>query len=298
MNWYKNNKEEWKEIIEIVSFETKKTFYMIEKDIIQSMFLYELSNSEFPFVFKGGTSLSKALNLIDRFSEDLDISASRKLTKSEKKGTNSLILKIADQLGLSINNGYEIKSGYDYNKYVFNYNSLLNNEQLEIIVETNYYFPVYPIVKHSIQNFVNVFFEKNNITIPLDFVEGKFDMNVQSLERTFIDKVFAVCDYKIQNMMDRDSRHLYDIAKIYPHIKINEELVSLIKVVRADRMRSKNNPSAQLVYNINNLLISIIETNFFEKDFNFLTKKLLYEECTYEEVINNGIKKIIEHNIF
>ncbi|MGN0331219.1 MAG: nucleotidyl transferase AbiEii/AbiGii toxin family protein [Kineothrix sp.] len=39
---------------------------MIEKDTIQSMFLFELAKSELPFVFKGGTSLSKAYNLIDR----------------------------------------------------------------------------------------------------------------------------------------------------------------------------------------------------------------------------------------
>ena len=48
-------------------------------------------------------------------------------------------------------------------------------------------------------------------------------MNVQSLERTFIDKVFAVCDYKIQNMMDRDSRHLDDIAKILPKMNFRDK---------------------------------------------------------------------------
>ena len=30
---------------------------MVEKDSIQSMFLFELAKSELPFVFKGGTSL-------------------------------------------------------------------------------------------------------------------------------------------------------------------------------------------------------------------------------------------------
>lgn len=58
MNWYKNNKQEWKQIIETVSSETKRSNQMIEKDIIQSMVLYEISKEEIPFVFKGGTSLS------------------------------------------------------------------------------------------------------------------------------------------------------------------------------------------------------------------------------------------------
>ena len=38
---------------------------MVEKDTIQSMLLLELSKSGLPFVFKGGTSLSKAYGLID-----------------------------------------------------------------------------------------------------------------------------------------------------------------------------------------------------------------------------------------
>ena len=74
MNWYKDNKSEWKEIIATVAREFGRTALMVEKDTIQSMFLYELAKVELPFVFKGGTSLSKAYNLIDRFSEDIDLS--------------------------------------------------------------------------------------------------------------------------------------------------------------------------------------------------------------------------------
>ena len=77
MNWYKEYRREWKEIIETVARELKRTELMVEKDTIQSMFLLELSKSELPFVFKGGTSLSKTYNLIDRFSEDIPGNAAR-----------------------------------------------------------------------------------------------------------------------------------------------------------------------------------------------------------------------------
>lgn len=43
MNWYKVNKSEWKEIIETVARELGRTELMVEKDTIQSMFLYELA---------------------------------------------------------------------------------------------------------------------------------------------------------------------------------------------------------------------------------------------------------------
>ena len=92
---------------------------MIEKDTVQSMFLYELSKAEIPFVFKGGTSLSKAYEVIDRFSEDIDLSMNRKPTESEKKSSKIAILKTGKMLGMNINNPGKIKSRYDYNMYVF-----------------------------------------------------------------------------------------------------------------------------------------------------------------------------------
>ena len=85
MNWYKNHYIEWKEVLETVSREIKKAEILVEKDTIQSMFLNELSKVNLPFVFKGGTSLSKAYNLINRFSEDIDLSMQKKTTQTEKK---------------------------------------------------------------------------------------------------------------------------------------------------------------------------------------------------------------------
>ena len=78
MNWYKNHYIEWKEVLETVSREIRKAEILVEKDTIQSMFLNELSKVNLPFVFKGGTSLSKAYNLINRFSEDIDLSMQKK----------------------------------------------------------------------------------------------------------------------------------------------------------------------------------------------------------------------------
>lgn len=93
-------------------------------------------------------------------------------------------------------------------------------------------------------------------------------------------------------MMDRDSRHLYDIAKIEPLIVYNNSFKDLISRVRLDRMNSKNNPSANPKYNINLLLREIIISDFYKSDYNNITSKLLYEDYSYDESINNGIKKV------
>ena len=235
MSWYSEYRNEWKEIIEAVARECKRAELMVEKDTVQSMFLLELSKIDLPFVFKGGTSLSKAYNLIDRFSEDIDLSMNRKPTQTERKASKEHIVEIAKSLGMELTNPFEAAT---------------------VI------------------------------------------MNVQSLERTFIDKIFAICDYRIQNMQDRDSRHLYDICKLLPVIKMDLKLDELIDTVRNDRMHSKNNPSAQLEYNIPEMLKEIISSRFYEPDYRNVTQKLLYEDISYDYAIENGIAVVAESEVF
>ena len=298
MNWYREYQTEWKEIIETVARELGRSEQMVEKDTIQSIFLFELAKSELPFVFKGGTSLSKVYNLIDRFSEDIDLSMNRRPTQSERVKSKELIIEIAENLGLVLSNPEEIKSRYDYNKYVFKYDSLFSVIPLEIIIETSYYQSVYPVDKHVVGSFVGRFCLDRNIILPVPFEAAEVMMNVQSIERTFVDKVFAVCDYKIQNMQDRDSRHLYDICKLLQEVELNEELDKLIDMVRDDRMQSKNNPSAQLEYIIPDMLKEIIRSRFYEPDYKNVTQKLLYEDISYDYAIENGIAIVAESDVF
>ncbi len=297
MNWHKSYKDEWIKTIEAISTIENKSVVLIEKDIIQSMFLYKLANSNPSFVFKGGTSLSKAFQTINRFSEDLDISMSNKPTDSEKRKTKETILSIASELGLELINPDMIKSRFDFNRYVFRYESLFDEDELELIVETSFYQVSYPVEKKTIHSYVGDYCISNNIKLPFPFIY-EFEMNVQTIERTFIDKVFAVCDYRIENMEERDSRHLYDIAKIIPLVKIDESLDKLIDDVRDDRMMSKNNPSANLMYNINSMLKEIIDSRFYERDYKTITSKLLYENYSYEDAIKEGIYKLLDTDVF
>ena len=298
MSWYSEYRNEWKEIIEAVARECKRAELMVEKDTVQSMFLLELSKINLPFVFKGGTSLSKAYNLIDRFSEDIDLSMNRKPTQTERKASKEHIVEIAKSLGMELTNPDQIKSRHDYNMYVFSYDSLFSAKPMEIIVETSYYQTVYPVDRHEVGSFVGKFCKDNGISLPIPFEAATVIMNVQSLERTFIDKIFAICDYRIQNMQDRDSRHLYDICKLLPVIKMDLKLDELIDTVRKDRMHSKNNPSAQLEYNIPEMLKEIISSRFYEPDYRNVTQKLLYEDISYDYAIENGIAVVAESEVF
>ena len=183
MSWYSEYRNEWKEIIETVARECKRAELMVEKDTVQSMFLLELSKIDLPFVFKGGTSLSKAYNRIDRFSEDIDLSMNRKPTQTERKASKEHIVEIAKSLGMELTNPDQIKSRHDYNMYVFSYDSLFASKPMEIIVETSYYQTVYPVEKHEVGSFVGKFCKNNGISLPIPFEAATVIMNVQSLGR-------------------------------------------------------------------------------------------------------------------
>ena len=78
--WLKLSKKRRIEILEQVNNRLGLPIQAVEKDWWVTMVLKAVFSSSFAehFVFKGGTSLSKAYHLIDRFSEDIDLAIDRK----------------------------------------------------------------------------------------------------------------------------------------------------------------------------------------------------------------------------
>jgi predicted nucleotidyltransferase component of viral defense system len=77
MRNYIHNDPEFKELILIVADKLKIEPYLIEKDYWIMHTLYGLNVQGIEFELKGGTSLSKGYGIIDRFSEDIDLTISR-----------------------------------------------------------------------------------------------------------------------------------------------------------------------------------------------------------------------------
>lgn len=88
MYLHKTDKETFKDILALVSDRTATNVEIIEKDYYVTMILKELAKAELPIVFKGGTSLSKAFHVIDRFSEDIDITFTEHLGAGKRKRLN------------------------------------------------------------------------------------------------------------------------------------------------------------------------------------------------------------------
>ena len=81
MMFLHNDEELFKDVIIAASVDQKRPVAIVEKDYYVTMILKLLAQVEPGCVFKGGTSLSKCHHVIDRFSEDIDITFSNTLTQ-------------------------------------------------------------------------------------------------------------------------------------------------------------------------------------------------------------------------
>jgi len=75
IDWLKLSAERQKELLGLASSRTGLPAYAIEKDWWVTLALYAVFQTKWAehLVFKGGTSLSKSWDLIERFSEDIDL---------------------------------------------------------------------------------------------------------------------------------------------------------------------------------------------------------------------------------
>ena len=85
MYLHKENRELFHDAILLTSQKLEVSEDIVEKDYYVTLILKKLSSIEYPIVFKGGTSLSKAFHVIDRFSEDIDITFTEHLGEVRRK---------------------------------------------------------------------------------------------------------------------------------------------------------------------------------------------------------------------
>ncbi len=95
-NWLTLSKEEQKELFTQVGVKTNLPPQAIEKDAWVTLVLRMIFKSKLTehFIFKGGTSLSKAFNLIHRFSEDIDLGINREYLGFEGELSKGQIRKL------------------------------------------------------------------------------------------------------------------------------------------------------------------------------------------------------------
>lgn len=305
MYLHKENKELFRDMILLTSQKLEVSEDIVEKDYYVTLILKKLSQIDYPIVFKGGTSLSKAFNVIDRFSEDIDITFSEHLGEARRKKLKYKILKpIADELGLVIRNFDSVESDKNLNHYDFYYEPVAGDRVINAIppyvkLETSLMSYSFPTEERKLGNYILDALGADEKVLISAYDLQPFPMRVQSLNRTLIDKIFALCDYYLQGKAHRNARHLYDIYKLADYVEVDEEFINLLKEVRAHRieMGRKIAPAAPLDVNILELVQRICDEEFYKEDYEETTLKLISDSLEYEIVKNHYkalAKKIFE----
>lgn len=293
MYLHKEDKELFHDIVVTVSERSGIEESIVEKDYYVTMILKELTFRNPDVVFKGETSLSKAYQAIERFSEDIDITFEEHIGEARRKKIKyNLMEPISEVLGLPIENWDKVESDKDYNHYDFLYDSIISAEKNVlrpyVKLETALMTYSYPTEEREITSIVYEYLKDTDPDIINEFELTPFVMKTQSLVRTFIDKLFAVCDYYMNGKAVRNSRHLYDIYKLRPWIAIDDQFRGLVKEVRRQRadMNIKIAPSARENVDIFKVAEKIVQTEFYSRDYEQSTMKLISDTVSYGEVIN------------
>ncbi len=234
-NFYRLSKDQKARIFEQVSARKHLPVYAIEKDwwVVQVLrIIFSLDFAEH-MVFKGGTSLSKAWKIIDRFSEDIDLVLDKKVlgidqvqTKKQVKTLRSKSRKyISGKLFPSLEEAFNSAGLCDLKMKIA---EKTENDPLTIEI---YYpnivkYPGYirprilleigcrslkePFAEKTITSFLAEIFSKQ------DFADTSVTIPSALPQRTFLEKIFLLHEeFQKENIRaNRLTRHLYDIERI------------------------------------------------------------------------------------
>jgi len=241
MNWLNLPKYKQIELFKQLSVKTGIQPQAIEKDAWVTLVLRIIFNSQISeyLVFKGGTSLSKAYKLIQRFSEDIDIAISREFLGFQGELTKGQIRKLRrkshdfvsnDMLNI-LSNEFE-KQNIDKQLFEIEVKNTKISDQDPEIIEIIYqsvfeelsYIEQKVLVEIGARSLLEPA-ENKEIKSIIDenypdtqFSELPFTARTIRPEKTFLEKLillheeFSKPPEKVR--YHRMSRHLYDIGKM------------------------------------------------------------------------------------
>lgn len=214
-------KEVFQEFIALTAVEFNINPIFVEKDYWITLVLSRLAQSTYvdESVFKGGTSLSKGYNLIDRFSEDVDIAIinDKGKTGSEIK---SIIRTIEKEITIDLKelqmDGVTSK-GSRFRKSVFEYlTSEKGNANNKLIVEINSFTNPFPYKRLTIQSMVFDFLMRTkNEKYIAQYNLQSFEVNVLNKEQTLLEKMVSLIRFSFKETtiesISEKIRHFYDL---------------------------------------------------------------------------------------
>lgn len=302
MNLHREN-ELFEEVVrETASYKMIPEDYVV-KDYFVSLLLKNILEEAPNIVFKGGTSLSKCYGVIHRFSEDIDINLKldEKATNSDKRGLKEAVIRAIEKSEMELTNSDEIRSRRDHNNYRVKYKTESEENEVlrpHLLVETYLTLKSFPFEMKKVNNYIFEYLtSEEHIDLIKQYDLSPFEISVQSIKRTFIDKMFAICDYHEKTLYAQNSRHFYDLHRIWESLEfLPDEFVTLFYEVAKERRKSNVNVSCSSGYQIKQVLRDILDKDLFRDDYETITDNLLFVPARYETV-KESILHIINGDI-
>lgn len=269
------NKTLFEQAIRFTSDQMQILPIYVEKDYWVTFALFTIFNSEIgnEMVFKGGTALSKCFNIIERFSEDIDLVALRHKGESNNQLTtkirtissvlNSVLPEVTID-GLTQKKGMNRKTVHSYSK---EFKGDFGQVRDVIVVEAAWLGYYEPYTTKNIVSFVGkMMLDNNQNAIASENGLLPFSVSVLDPTRTICEKImslvrFSYTEHPIDDLKKK-IRHAYDLHQLLRHREYADFLKSsafdemLLKVANDDAASFKNNnhwlkshPNNALIFN-------------------------------------------------
>jgi hypothetical protein len=315
MNWYELEIDTKQRILQEIYLLKKMKKFAVEKDwwVVQTLrLLTQMSVSEH-IVFKGGTSLSKAWKLIDRFSEDIDLAINREFFGFSGDISRTQIGKLRDKSCQYLSNDFlnELQEKFRadgmesvvvevvdektpdddpvkiavYYPAVTEYSDYVNPH---VLLEIGSRSLIEPFTFRQFRSVIGETFP----TQP--FADNDISIRCVNPERTFLEKLFLLHEehQRPPEKMDikRKSRHFYDIYRIAQTEFADKAIAdrALYKSIVAHRERFSKLGGVDYTTHFPPNFNPIPPANLlseWKKDFEEMEQMIISEDIYFEDLI-------------
>jgi len=222
-----------------VSEEIGMAPFAVEKDWWVTQILsaiFEMETGKY-LIFKGGTSLSKAWGIIERFSEDIDLAFDRTFLEFDGDQNRSQIKKLRKLTGkymseefsqrlekllkekglsdISVNSIKQKASDADPAQVEIRYPNVMDYPgyvEPRVLLEISSSSLIEPFKVRSCSSLLDDYYLES------EFAEAPIDIPSAIPERTFLEKIFLLHEESQRShdkiKVDRQSRHIYDVYQL------------------------------------------------------------------------------------
>ena len=312
------NKQLFRQAVQFTSQQMNIPEIYVEKDYWVTFALHTIYHDEIgkSTIFKGGTALSKCFNLIERFSEDIDLVVLRNDGESNNKLTNKIrrigevinaVLPEIEIAEVTHKMGMNRKTAHSYAKA---FNGNFGQVRDVIIVEATWLGYYEPYTRKNVDSYIGkMMFDNGQSEIAKENGLLPFEVLVLEPVRTLCEKIMSLVRFSYSEDavgdLKKKIRHTYDLHQLlqqkelfdFFHSKEFENM--LLTVANDDVVSFKNNNNWLNNHPVEALIFKELDVvwNDLKGTYNSSFRNLVYGDLPNEEAVFVTLKAVKERLI-